>query len=154
MKRFLRPACAGLILLASWSYAIAASVFKYRDPGGSVTYSGKALPNRKPLLVLQVRDPSPPSSSIRAMEAQRRQAQLLYGQILESRRLDLLEAQWHSASSVEPTCAQLSSDRSWYEPLPGERSGTVSGHSRLNDHYWKRLGMRPSPRACAGDCTD
>jgi hypothetical protein len=148
MKRIALLACASLMGLLGSSTAGAASLYKYREPGGHILYSQKPVAHAKLLSVLQVQDPLPSAVSRKRAEQEgqqaRQQAQQLYEQIMESRRVDVLLAA--SSQTTEASACAL-------EPRPGERSATVSGRSRLNENYWNRLGVYPAT-LCSVPCID
>lgn len=148
MKGIALLACASLTVLLASSNAGAASLYKYREPGGRILYSQKPVAHAKLVSVLQVQDPLPSAVSHKRAEQEaqqaRQQAQQLYAEIMESRRADALWAA--STQTTEASACAL-------EPRPGERTGTVSGRSRLNENYWNRLGVYPAT-LCSVPCID
>jgi len=144
--------CAALVLMLASLHAGAASVYKYREPGGGTLYSQKPVANARLIAVMQVQNPSSGRLSVMRVEQERQHAQQLYQEIMESRRIELLATASRESSAERCDTSQMYS--SVFEPRPGERTGTVSGHSRLNQNYWNRLGVYPSPTICSVPCFD
>lgn len=154
MKLLTSLHCACLTLLLCSFCAGAANVYKYRMPGGSTLYSQKPQSKGRLITVLQVQDPTPTSASLRRIEDERRHAKELYDQILESRRVNLLSSAQQFGAGCSDACALALLPDRFLAPLPGERTGTVSGRSRLNDHYWERLRAYPSLLPCELHCAN
>lgn len=152
MKTSGRMSYAGLILMLISLHAGAASVYKYREPGGGTLYSQKPVANARLIAVMQVQDPSSGRLGLMRVEQQRQHAQQLYREIMESRRIELLAAASREAPAGRCDTSPMYS--SVFEPRPSERTGTVTGHSRLNQNYWNRLGVYPSPTICSVPCID
>jgi hypothetical protein len=141
-----------LFLLVSWN-AGAASIYKYRAVDGRTLYSEKPVAHAHLVAVLHVQDPSSQAASLKRVAQERQQSQLLYEQIMESRRIDLLAAESTQAADSNG-CAPSGRYGSVLEPRPGERTGTIHGRSRLNEAYWNRLGIYPAATICSVPCID
>lgn len=140
-----------LFLLVSWN-AGAASIYKYKSSGGGTLYSQKPVARARLVSVLHVQDPTSRDASLKRVAQERQQSQLLYEQIMESRRIDTLAAESTQAADAGG-CAAGGRYASTLEPRPGERTGTVHGRSRLNEAYWNRLGIYPAT-VCSVPCID
>ncbi|HEX7385491.1 MAG TPA: hypothetical protein VF291_14335, partial [Burkholderiaceae bacterium] len=110
-------------------------VYKYVYPDGRIVYSDEPVPGAR--LEAQVEAPpppdmsSPPAAPPRPVPAAPAPASGKAPATLDQAwdRLKLARQQLKEAK------ARLESGR---EPLEGERTGTATGGSRLNDTYWAR----------------
>src|SRR6185295_19282233 len=123
------------VLLAVFAIAPAAqaqTVYKQQLPDGRIVYSDKVQPNAK--VQREMKDPTSElsivSPALSGQQAQRADAQV--GVRLS--QLDTIYSERNSAIADLDTARQAKAIGE--EPMPGERAGTVSGRSRLNESYW------------------
>jgi hypothetical protein len=103
--------------------AAAQTVYRYVTPDGRTIFSDQPVPGAK--LQGTVAPPAPPSGSATPPPDESR-----------AQRLRTATAEVEAATqALAQANAQLQSGK---EPLPGERTGTAGGGSRLNDAYWAR----------------
>lgn len=134
MNRTVLAAFAAIAIAVSLPSQAQKPVYKYVYPDGRIVYADKPVPGAK--LDTQVEVPPPPSISEPAPKprveagakppAQDDRAKAL-GQAWEELRL--------SQQELDTAKAKLESGR---EPVAGDRTGTATGGSRLNDAYWAR----------------
>ena len=132
-KIVLIAAALGLCLGAT---AYAQTLKKYVMPDGRVVYSDQPVPGGK--LVGEIAPPPPvdPAARAKAEEAARRDRDAAKSS----------NAGIEQRSAQQKTVQQLQAEldaakrnlEQGVEPLPGERTGTAGGASRLNDEYWAR----------------
>ena len=130
-----RSALLFLAAFALSSSAIGQTIYKLQRPDGRTVYSDKVLPQTKVQKEFTDKEsalsiippPGPIASSSPSAQNQ------VTGQLSERDRL------WRERNQA---MAGLDAARrakvDGEEPLPGERTGTVSGRARLNDAYWTR----------------
>jgi hypothetical protein len=137
--RYLPGALAALILLAVPYAAQARTIYKYMGANGIVEYSTEK-PKDRPIIaemdsktladdqrnIVRSGVTSPGSQSLVASADARVKRQNEANANVQRAEQNLKEAQ-----------AALEAGR---EPLPGERTGTVSGFTRLNESYAARVG--------------
>lgn len=108
-----------------------AQIYKSVTPDGRVTYGDKPVPGAKvnqldvgmiPIGISPV-TPGDRENFVRRLDQER---------TLGAERTRSVDS---ARAALEQAEAALKAGE---EPLPGERTGLVDGHSRLNDHYWAR----------------
>ena len=113
-------------------------LYEYRMRDGSVLYTDQVSTRGRFVEVLQ--EPPPDARRIEAERvAKLKHEAARAGRIASLRmaKLSRVEAEIrHATRALEAARAAL---KSGLEPLPGERLGTVGGHSRLSDAYWSRV---------------
>ena len=119
----------------------AQQVYKYVTPDGRVIYSDKPVKGAEKSKAVTV--PPPPSDSD-AAAAKRRAEQERKAQEEATARLDARRKALDIADERVATARKALEDAEnalelGREPLPGERTGTVSGNSRLNERYFERV---------------
>jgi hypothetical protein len=119
------------LLLALVASGASAQVYKSITPDGRVTYGDEPVPGAKvsrldidkaPIGIAPA-TPEDRESLVRRLEQQRTLAAERTRSVDEARR------------ALEQAEAALKAGE---EPLPGERTGILTGYSRLNDQYWTR----------------
>jgi hypothetical protein len=123
------------LLVAAAGAASAQKIGRYVFPDGRVVYSDQPVPGAK--LVNEVAPPPPPAAPPPAPSREEKAARP-GGDPGAARiqRLDEADAEVRAATeALERARAQL---QSGIEPLPGERTGTAGGGSRLNEAYEQR----------------
>jgi hypothetical protein len=123
------------LLCAAVGVAYAQKIGRYVFPDGRVVYSDTPVPGAR--LANELAPPPPPSAAPPAPSREAKGARP-GGDPGAARiqRLDEADAEVRAATeALERARAQL---QSGIEPLPGERSGTAGGGSRLNEAYDQR----------------
>jgi hypothetical protein len=124
-------------LLAAFAFCSASyaqTIYKQQLPDGRIVYSDKVQPRAK--VQRELTDPNseltvvPPV--VTGLESQQADARVS-GRLTQ---LDGLYRERNLAQADLDTAHQAKADGE--EPMPGERAGTVSGRSRLNEAYWLR----------------
>lgn len=136
MKRSTVPLAALAAVLFALP-AAAQSIYKYVRPDGRVVYSDKPVSGAKLEERLERAAPPDPKAAA-AMKAEARKRARAASESAEERSqaLKAISEEIRAASrSLDTARQRLEQGR---EPLPGERTGTVSGRSRLNEGYWVR----------------
>jgi hypothetical protein len=119
------------ILLAA--SAAAQTVYRYVTPDGRTIFSDQPVPGAK--LQGTVAPPAAPSGTPAPVES-RTPAPAQQPTDTRAQRLREATAEVEGATqALAQARAQLQAGK---EPLPGERTGTAGGGSRLNDEYWAR----------------
>jgi len=122
----------GLVLASALlaSPAFAQALYKSTMPDGQVIYGDKPAPGAAKVEQTKIqasKGVTPPSAkeiqASKSAEAQRAHSEAAADRVRVAEKA-LADAE-----------AELASGK---EPLPGERIGTASGKSRLNDAYWER----------------
>jgi hypothetical protein len=140
---FLR-ACLPAVLatLAAFSGNLPAQqVYKYVTPDGRVIYSDKPVKGAEKSKAVTV-PPAPSQSDVEAAkrraEQERKSRDAATARLYARRKaLDAADARVTAArKALEDAENALELGR---EPLPGERTGTVSGNARLNERYFERV---------------
>jgi hypothetical protein len=129
----MRTACLFLVaLLAAAAAAHAQSIGRYVFPDGRVVYSDQPVPGAK--LVNEIAPPPPAAAPAR--EAKPPAPPAAAPGADRAARLRAADTEVRAATeSLERARAQLQAGA---EPLPGERTGTAGGGSRLNEAYEER----------------
>jgi Domain of unknown function (DUF4124) len=126
---------AFVLLFALAGAAAAQTVYRYITPDGRTIFSDQPVPGAK--LQGTVAPPAPPSGAPApapsgapaAAPAERT------GDARLQRLRDATAEVEAATQALEQARAQLEAGK---EPLPGERTGTATGGSRLNEAYWAR----------------
>jgi len=130
---------AAFVLLFGLAGAVGAqTVYRYLTPDGRTIFSDQPVPGAK--LQGTVAPPAPPSgapapapSGAPAAAPAERPGEA------RTQRLRAATAEVEAATqALAQARAQLNAGK---EPLPGERTGTAGGGSRLNDSYWARQAV-------------
>lgn len=120
-----------VLALAAASAADAQKIGRYVFPDGRVVYSDQPVPGAK--LANEVAPPPPPSASPPPSREGKAAAPGAASGAERARRLEQTDAEVRAATdALERARAQLQAGT---EPLPGERTGTAGGGSRLNEAY-------------------
>ena len=120
-----------VLALAAASAVDAQKIGRYVFPDGRVVYSDQPVPGAK--LVNEVAPPPPPSASPPPSREGKAAAPGADSGADRVRRLEQTDAEVRAATeALERARAQLQAGT---EPLPGERTGTAGGGSRLNEAY-------------------
>jgi Domain of unknown function (DUF4124) len=120
-----------VLALAAASAVDAQKIGRYVFPDGRVVYSDQPVPGAK--LVNEVAPPPPPSASPPPSRESKAAAPGADSGAERARRLEQTDAEVRAATeALERARAQL---QAGIEPLPGERTGTAGGGSRLNEAY-------------------
>ena len=130
MKHVIQTALA-LVFASSGTFALGQTIYKLQQADGRTVYSDKVLPKtrvQKEITDRQselsvVAPPAPSQVAENQATAQLAKRDQLWRE-RESAQSDLDAARRAKAQGEEP--------------LPGERIGTASRHSRLNNAYWAR----------------
>jgi len=121
---------ASIALLAALAGVASAQTYRYVYPDGRVIYSDKPVPGAR----LQGEVAPPPPGA--APAAPREGAPKPPGDDPVAARLRLRAEADEEVRQAEQALAQARAQlESGKEPLPGERTGTASGGSRLNEAY-------------------
>jgi hypothetical protein len=127
---------AALLLLVTASIAEAQVARKYITPDGKTIYSDVPVPGAREVGEVAAPKKLDPEARSNAERAERSEEERPKG---EEKRLQEDSTQQDRIRAAE---AQLESARNTLangqEPLPGERTGTAGGRSRLNDAYYER----------------
>jgi len=125
-----------LLLLGLAGAVAAQTVYRYVTPDGRTIFSDQPVPGAK--LQGTVAAPTPPSGTPPprpSSDARRTAPNEPPGEARVQRLRD-------ATAEVEAAQQDLAQARlrldAGKEPLPGERTGTATGGSRLNDAYWAR----------------
>jgi len=124
--------CAAALAALAWTAPTwAQTVYKSTMPDGRVIYSTEPVHGAKSVETLK-----PPAASTgvspvgpKDMETLQRQEQQRAKREAQQEELQQAEKAVRDAESAQAAGK---------EPLPGERSGTAGGGSRLSDEYWSR----------------
>lgn len=133
-----------LLLLMAFAVcpASAQTVFKSVRPGGSVVYSDAPVPGTRVIGRFQLVPLSPEDEAraTRFREEEERRSREADAQ-LKQRELALAKADDEVKDAIDNLRAAQQRLKHGVEPLPGERTGSVGGRSRLNEAYYKRMGQ-------------
>ena len=115
--------------------AAAQTVYRYVTPDGRVIFSDSPVPGAR--LERTIAPPAPVSAPPAPAPVESREPAAADKAAPDRfARLRAADAEVNAATQALGTAqAQLASGK---EPLPGERTGTVGGGSRLNESYWAR----------------
>jgi hypothetical protein len=124
-----------LLVFALLAPAAAQTVYRYVTPDGRTIFSDQPVPGAK--LQGTVTPPAPPSGATGPVEGRRiPPAPDAPAADNRAQRLRVATQEVEAATqALAQARAQLAAGK---EPLEGERTGTASGGSRLNDAYWAR----------------
>ena len=123
---------AVLIALASWAGSSSAqTVYKSTMPDGRVIYSTEPVRGAKRVETLKPPAESTGVNPVAPTDAQKLEQHERQRSNREARQDELQQAE---KALRDAEAAQAAGK----EPLPGERSGTAGGGSRLSDEYWGR----------------
>ena len=123
--------CLGLACNAQ-----AQTLKKYITPDGKTVYSDTPVPGAKEVGEIKPQPMLDPASRSRAQDTARKEAQ--DGKAADKRLEDRAAQSKRVAAAEEKLEEARRTLEEGKEPLPGERIGTASGQSRLNDEYWSR----------------
>lgn len=127
---------AAALCLGLGGTAYAQALKKYVMPDGRVVYSDQPVAGGK--LVREVAPPPQvdPASRSQAEDAARRDREAVkeVNQRLDQQRAGRKTVQ-QAQADLDAAKRKLEEGK---EPLPGERTGTAGGKSRLNPAYWQR----------------
>lgn len=128
---------SAFVLLLGLAGAVAAqTVYRYITPDGRTIFSDQPVPGAT--LQGTVAPPAPPSAAPTPPSDARPAAPAERPGEVRAQRLREATAEVEAANqALAQARAQLDAGK---EPLPGERTGTAGGGSRLNDSYWARQG--------------
>lgn len=116
--------------------AYAQALNKWVMPDGRIVYSDRPVAGGTEVREVAPPPPVDPAARSQAEEAARRDAKAVEG---VNERIDERRAQ---RKTVQEAQADLNAAKrkleEGKESLPGERTGTAGGGSRLNEVYWKR----------------
>jgi hypothetical protein len=125
---------AFLLLFALLAPAAAQTVYRYVTPDGRTIFSDQPVPGAK----LQGTVTPPPQPAGAGAPVENRMPLATEKPPADNRAQRLREATREvdvATQALAQARAQLEAGK---EPLPGERTGTAGGGSRLNDDYWAR----------------
>jgi len=135
----MNPRVLGLVALLAFvaGPAAAQAVKKYVTPEGRVIYSDQPVPGAREAGEVAPPRPVSPEEREAARRTAERDASAL--QRFERKGGDAGGPQQAQVQDLEANLErarkQLADGK---DPLPGERTGTAGGGSRLNDQYWAR----------------
>ena len=124
------------LLVAAAGAASAQKIGRYVFPDGRVVYSDQPVPGAK--LVNEVAPPPPPSAPPPAPSREGKAARSGGDDPGAARLRTLNEADAEVRAATEALERARAQLQSGIEPLPGERTGTAGGTSRLNEAYEER----------------
>ena len=126
---------AFLLLFALLAPAAAQTVYRYVTPDGRTIFSDQPVPGAK--LQGTVTPPAQPSGPTGPGES-RRVPPATDAPAADNRAQRLREATQQVDAATQALAQARARLADGKEPLEGERTGTASGGSRLNDAYWAR----------------
>ena len=126
---------AALALGVAAAPALAQKMQKYITPDGKTVYSDHPIPGAR--LVGEVAPPPPVDPSAAAAARTRAQQASEAADAAAAKRAEGggTQQQQDAADTLAKAKERLEKGK---EPLPGERTGTAGGGSRLNEQYWAR----------------
>jgi len=116
--------------------ALAQKMQKYVTPDGKTVYSDRPIPGAR--LVDEIAPAAPVDPRAAAAAQSRAKQDAERAQDAAAKRAEgrqSAQQQEDAAAALARAKANLEQGK---EPLPGERTGTAGGGSRLNDAYWAR----------------
>lgn len=116
--------------------ALAQKMQKYVTPDGKTVYSDRPVPGAR--LVDEIAPAAPVDPRAAAAAQSRAKQDAERAQDAAAKRAEgrqSAQQQEDAAAALARAKANLEQGK---EPLPGERTGTAGGGSRLNDAYWAR----------------
>ena len=126
---------AFLLLFALLAPAAAQTVYRYVTPDGRTIFSDQPVPGAK--LQGTVTPPAPPAGPTGPVEG-RRVPPVTDAPAADNRAQRLRAATQEVEAATQALAQARTRLETGKEPLPGERTGTAGGGSRLNDDYWAR----------------
>lgn len=123
-----------LLVFALLTPAAAQTVYRYVTPDGRTVFSDQPVPGAK--LQGTVTPPAPPSGPTGPVEG--RTPTATDKPPADNRAQRLREATQEVEAATQALAQARTTLETGKEPLPGERTGTAGGGSRLNDAYWAR----------------
>ena len=111
----------------------AQTVYRYVTPDGRTIFSDQPVPGAK--LQGTVAPPAPVSNAPAPVESRAATPNQPPGDTRQQRMRDATAEVDAATLALAQARAALEAGK---EPLPGERTGTAGGGSRLNDEYWAR----------------
>jgi hypothetical protein len=123
-----------LLVFALLAPAAAQTVYRYVTPDGRTIFSDKPVPGAT--LQGTVTPPAPPSGAGAPVES--RMPVATDKPPADNRAQRLREATQEVEAATQALAQARTQLETGKEPLPGERTGTAGGGSRLNDAYWAR----------------
>jgi hypothetical protein len=124
-----------LLLLALAAPAAAQTVYRYITPDGRTIFSDQPVPGAK--LQGTVTPPAQPAGPTGPVEG-RRVPPATDAPAADNRAQRLRAATQEVEAATQALAQARAQLETGKEPLPGERTGTAGGGSRLNDSYWAR----------------
>jgi hypothetical protein len=125
---------AFLLLFALLAPAAAQTVYRYVTPDGRTIFSDQPVPGAK--LQGTVTPPAPPAGAGAPVES--RMPVATDKPPADNRAQRLREATVEVEAATQALAQARARLDTGKEPLPGERTGTAGGGSRLNEAYWAR----------------
>jgi hypothetical protein len=122
---------AGVLVLLLAAQAAAQTLYKSTLPDGRVVYGDKPDPN-----AVKVDEQKPDISKRGIGGSTPRETEAL--KAMEQSRTQREAVEDKSRSAQDALKAAEQAQAAGKEPLPGERTGTAGGGSRLNDAYYER----------------
>ncbi|MCG6874373.1 MAG: DUF4124 domain-containing protein [Betaproteobacteria bacterium] len=127
---------SALALSLAVAPALAQTMRKYVTPDGKTVYSDRPIPGAR--LVEEIAPP-PPVDPNAAAAAQARAAQNAErAKASAAKRAESTKSGQQQGDAAAALARAKENLEKGKEPLPGERTGTAGGGSRLNDAYWAR----------------
>jgi hypothetical protein len=126
---------AFLVLLAFTLPTAAQTVYRYVTPDGRTIFSDQPVPGAK--LQGTVAPPAPPAAQPAPAPVESRTPPAA-GKADETRAQRLRQAAAEVDAATQALAQARAQLQAGKEPLPGERTGTAGGGSRLNEAYWAR----------------
>jgi len=115
---------------------LAQTMQKYVTPDGKTVYSDHPIPGAR--LVGEVAPPPPVDPSAAAAAKARAKQEAEAANAAAARRSGANQGAQQQQSAAEELAKAKERLEKGKEPLPGERTGTAGGGSRLNEQYWAR----------------
>ena len=126
---------AFFLLFALLAPAAAQTVYRYVTPDGRTIFSDQPVPGAK--LQGTVTPPAPPSGAGAPVEG-RKPTPTATDPSADNRAQRLRAATEEVEAATQSLAQARARLETGKEPLPGERTGTAGGGSRLNEAYWAR----------------
>ncbi len=115
---------------------LAQTMQKYVTPDGKTVYSDHPIPGAR--LVGEIAPPPPVDPSAAAAAKARAKQEAEAANAAAARRSGASQGAQQQQSAAEELARAKERLENGKEPLPGERTGTAGGGSRLNEQYWAR----------------
>jgi Domain of unknown function (DUF4124) len=126
---------AFLLAVALAAPAAAQTVYRYVAPDGRVIFSDTPVPGARLQGTVSSSAPAPAASTPAPVESRTPSP---VDQPAEDRLQRLRRATDEVNAATQALAQARAQLEAGKEPLPGERTGTAGGSSRLNDSYWAR----------------